>query len=262
MVRRGEFEKKLRKSLHQMPVMADGKYMERTHMERTRILADREIFRKKKRERITFLRFLTRQAAFIGWKVWTLQLLFLLVISRAFAGFYGKGEPRYPVKLLACLSVLVLMTALPLIYRSVHYRMQEVEGASRFSSVRLLMAKLAMIGIGDLLVLGGIFAAAVWKTSLQADRVFLSLCFPFLLAGSGCLYMLGHCKAKRFLAGSMSLCTACILLSALWSGDCGTLAEGSFLAGWFAICGLLALFCIRQFRYILYRSAYAEMQIT
>lgn len=262
MVRSGEFEIKLRESLHQMPVMTDGKYMERTHMERTRILADREILRKTERERITFLRFLTRQAVFIGWKIWMLQIPFLLVVSRVFAGVYEGGETRYLVKLLACLSVLVLMTALPFIYRSVHYRMQEVEGATRFSSVRLLMAKLAMIGIGDLLVFGGIFAAVVWKTSLQAEHVFLSLCFPFLFAASGCLYMLGHCKAKRFFAGSMSLCTVCIWLSAFWSGDCGALAEKSFLTAWFVLCGLLALFCVRQFRYILYRSPYAEMQIT
>ncbi len=255
-MRNEELERQLRKSFQQSYITADENRLKNIQM-----LAGREILRRKERERISFSRFLLMQVKFIGWKVWTLQLFFLLMINRAFVSLYGRENPRYLIKLLACLSILVLMMALPFLYRSVRYRMQEVETASRFSAVKLLTARLVMIGIGDLFLLGGIFSAATWKTSLGADSVFLSLSFPFLFAGSGCLYLLGHCKAKQFLAGSMGLCLFFILSTAFGPGYDETPA-GQFLTQSLpVICGMLAIFCICQFRYILYRSTYAEMQI-
>lgn len=255
-MRKKELEKQLRRSLHGVSAAADRK-----HVEETKLLAGREVLRKSGRERISFLRFLVMQVKFIGWRVWTLQIAFLLVIRGAFHSFYGRENLRYMVRLLVCLSVMVLMMALPIIYRCVRYRMQEVEAASRFSSVKLLMAKLAMIGIGDLIILCGIFAAAVWGTSLRADRVFAAICLPFLLAGSGCLYMLGHFKAKQFFAGSMGWCSLFILLSAVWSEQFEALFCRFLNAGGIILCVLLTVFCICQFRYIMYRSPYAEMQI-
>lgn len=247
----------LREALRRSDLPADRK-----HFEGTLLLARKQAQQMHRRRRISFARFLAAQIRFIGWKIWTMQGLFLAAVHALFFRIYREDEPRYMVRLLCCLSILILMTALPFLYRSVRYQMQEVESAARFSLVKLLSAKLAMIGIGDLFLLSGIFAVTLRKTSLSAESVFLSLCFPFLLACSGCLFMLGHLSARNFLIGSIGLCSLLILLAALHLRHYEVLSGYALSGKWLAACILLLLVCIRECRHILYRSSYAEMQLT
>lgn len=258
-MRNEDFEKKLTQSLHQPSIMVNEK-----HFENTLFLARLQACQKHKRERISFTRFLATQIKFIGWKVWTAQGIFLLIISGMLTGLYGRsylGNQQHMARLLFCLSVLVFMTALPFVYRSVRYQMQEIEAATRFSSVKLLMAKLTIIGIGDLFILSGIFCITIEKTALQAGSAILYLGFPFLLASSGCLFMLGHFTSKQFFVGSMGLCSFLILVSFTAFRHYEALFPYSFSVGWIVICALLIVFCVHQFRYILYHSPYTEMQI-
>lgn len=251
------FETALRQALRQDDIPADTK-----HYENTLMLAGKETLRIQKRERITFTRFLAAQIRFIGWKIWGMQSLFLFAAYAVLSRFYRKEQPRHLVSLLFCLSVLVLMTALPFLYRSVRYRMQEVESASRFSLVKLLTAKLTIIGIGDLFMLGGIFIITLWETSLPAESIFISLCFPFLLACNGCLFMLGRLNAGNFFAGSIGLCTFLIFFAVLLLRHYEALLRYALFERWIAVCALLLLLCIRECRYIIYCSSYAEMQLT
>lgn len=255
-MRNKDFYNIVRHSLHQTPVPANDEHL--AHM---LSLSKKEISRRQNRERISYARFLSMQIKYVGWKIWAAQGVFLLIIRSLLTRFYGRDDPKYMMRLLSALSVLVLMTALPLIYRSVRCQMQEVEAATRFSSVKLLMAKLTMIGIGDLFLLGTIFLSALWKSSLRADSVFFTLCFPFLLTGSVCLFLLGHLNARQFFVGSTGFCSLCILFSCVGLRHFENLLCPPLSLGWALTCALLMLFCIRQFRYIMYRSPYAEMQL-
>lgn len=154
------------------------------------------------------------------------------------------------------------MTALPLLYRSARWRMQEIEAAARFSSIKLLLSKLIVIAIGDLSLLGGIFLTALVKTSLRADTIVIYLCFPFLLAGGGCLFMLGHFPPGRFLTGSLLFCSALALTFAFLPEQRRLLFQPTFSAGWAVVCGLLFAFCAHQIRYLIKTSTYVEMQLT
>lgn len=215
-----------------------------------------------RRQRLSFPQFLSMQIRFIGWKVWAVQGASLLAVCWLLSHLFGQGywkDPQSVAGLLVCLSLLAFMTAPPFLYRSIRYRMQEVEAAARFSSVRLLMARLIIIGIGDATLLSGILLTAAAKTNLQAGNAALSVGFPFLLASSGCLYLLGHVCPRQFLAGSMGLCG--FLLVGL------SLAHRHFhlffrlSPGWIGICTLLIVFCCHQFHYLLHNCAYAEMQV-
>lgn len=253
-----DFRQNLNLALHHVEAQMGGK-----HLEDTILLARKEVC--GRREGISFARFLLLQAKFIGWKLWMVQAGFLAVIIGAIGCLYRNSfleNPQRVVKLLFCLSVFVFMTALPFIYRSVRYQMQEVEAVSRFSSVRLLMAKLIAIGIGDICALGGIFFITIIKTALRADSAILYLLLPFLILGSGCLFMLGHFTPERFLAGSMGLCVLLILACCIVPGHYGKLFQQSFSAGWMAVCLMLAAFCVGQLRYIIYHAPYTEMQLT
>lgn len=258
-MRKKDLVKKLNRSLHTPPVTVDE-----IHFSETCLLAGEEIRLRQKRERISFLSFLSMQIKFIGWKIWLAQGIFLLLTDGMFRRLFGREYPENPLsaaRLLCCLSILVFMTALPFLYRSVRYQMQEVEAVARFSCVRLLAAKLAIVGIGDLFILSGIFCIATWRTSLTAGSTLQYLCFPFLSAGSGCLYLLGHCSPKQFFAGSMGLCTFLILAAAILLRRGTVLFFGSFSAEWIAACIFLTAFCIWQLRCILRDSSYTEMQL-
>lgn len=252
-----EFRQNLNRALHQPRLQVSEKRLADTVM-----LAGK--MTRRRREGISFTHFLLLQIKFIGWKIWMVQAGFLAVIIGIIGFLYGKNyldNPQRVVKLLFCLSVFVFMTAVPFIYRSVRYQMQEVEAASRFSSVKLLLAKLIAIGIGDISVLGGIFFITIIKTALQADSAILYLLLPFLILGSGCLFMLGHFTPKRFLAGSMGLCVLLVLACCIVPGHYEYLFQQSFSAGWIVVCLMLAAFCVGQFRYIIYHSTYTEIQL-
>ena len=215
-----------------------------------------------RRQRISFLQFLFMQIRFIGWKVWSVQGASLLAVCWLLSDLFGQGywkDPQSVAGLLVCLSLLTFMTVPPFLYRSVRYRMQEVEAAAGFSSVRLLMARLIIIGIGDGALLSGIVLTAAAKTALQPGSSVVSMLFPFLLASGGCLYLLGHVCPRQFLGGSMGLCG--FLLVGL------SLAHRHFhlffrlSPGWIGVCALLIAFCCHQFHYLLHNCAYAEMQV-
>lgn len=256
-MKKQDFEKKIKQSLRQSPATVN-----KNHFESTILLARAEAYRKQSRERISFTHFLAMQIKFIGWKFWVVQGSFLFVISCMLFPFYEyMKNPQHMAKLLFCISILVFMTALPFIYRSAHYQMQEIESVTRFSSVKLLIAELIVIGIGDIFMLSGIFFTALIKTSLQADSAILYLCFPFLLVCGCCLFMLGHFTPKDFFIGSMGLCSFLVFVFAIAPAHYGFLFQQSFSVKWVIICALLTAFCTQQFRHIMYDSLYVEMQI-
>ena len=259
-MKRKDLEQTLSSILHQPALTVNER-----RLADTCLLAEAKIHQKKARKRITFMPFLSMQIRYIGWKIWLAQgifLLFLICLLNRFYGIYYLKNPLYMAKLLFCLSILVFMSALPFIYRSVHCRMQEIEAAAHFSSVKLLLAKLIIIGAGDLFILSGIFCITIWKTSLQADSMILYLCFPFLLAGSCCLFLLGHLPSRQFFIGSIGLCSFLILTAAAVSWHAVLPFYNSFSTGWLMVCLFLSAFCVRQFRYILYSSSYTEMQLS
>lgn len=249
-----ELEAKLRQYYEKMPTAPAPASLSN--------LLQREMDGSTRRKRLTFRQFLSMQIRFIGWKVWAAQGGALLAICATLAHLFGQEywrEPAMVARLLFCLAVLTAMAAPPFLYRSVRYKMQEVEAAARFSSAQQLLARLIIIGAGDGVLLGGMLLTAAATSGLQLGSAALSVGLPFLLASGGCLYLLGHVSPRHFLAGSMGLC------GALLTGALMARRQFSFsnvpAVGWIVICALLAAFCIWQLHGVLHRRDYAEMQV-
>lgn len=250
-------EQELRQALHQMPSLTND-----AHLHATVLLAEKEACLRQQRRRIPFSRFLVKQIGFTWRNLWILQGIFLMILRILLARFYRDAiMPLHLIKILACLSILILISALPLLYRSVRYRMQEIEAASRFSGVRLLLARLIVIGIGDACLLAGIFITTVLKTILPAGSVAFFLCFPFLLAGGGCLYLLGHYPPKQFFAGSLLLCAFLAVMISVLPGQYLELCQPPLAVTQILLCALLLAFCARQIRYLIRIPSYEEMQL-
>lgn len=217
---------------------------------------------KRKRRRINYSEFLKRQLRFIGWPIWLVQGTALIILCIVFNGplnFYLENSVHGIAFLLCCLSVLVLLSSVPMIHRSIRYKMHEIELSTRFSAVKLLIAKLLLIGIGNFVLLSVIFLLTIANTSLQTESVMLYLLLPYLAACGGFLYLLGHIPADKFEVYSAGLC--CLMLTAftILSRFHSNFFSQTFSAGWLLVCLLLVLFSIKQLRYIMYRSAYAQI---
>lgn len=245
--------------LHQACQGADVE-VRSSSMSAAALLARKEAY--SRRQRLSFPQFLSMQIRFIGWKVWAVQGASLLAVCWLLSDLFGQEywkDPQSVAELLVCLSLLTFMTAPPFLYRSIRYRMQEVEAAARFSSVRLLVARLIIIGIGDAALLSGILLTAAAKTALQTGSAVIAIIFPFLLASSGCLYLLGHVCPRQFLAGSMGLCG--FLFVGLSQAHRHFHLFFRLSPGWIGVCILLIALCCHQFHHILHHCAYAEMQV-
>ena len=256
-MRKKILEDNLKRALRKSPAASDEK-----HLKDTLFQAERELLKKQNRKRISFARFVQRQITYIGWRAWSIQSIFLFAAVGVLSDFTAfMKNPRHLAKLLLCLSVAAFMTALPLLYRPVRYQMQEIEAAARFSSVKLLLARLIIIGIGDLSLLSGIFLTTMMRTSLSADSAFLYLCFPFLLSGCGCLFMLGHLPPRSFLVGSFLFCASLMFVFSVLPERYTFFLQPAFPTVWAVICGLLFGFCGWPLRDIILASSVTETQI-
>lgn len=217
---------------------------------------------KRKRRRINYSEFLKRQLRFIGWPIWLMQGTALIMLCIVFNGplnFYLENSAKGIAFLLCCLSVLVLLSSVPMIHRSIRYKMHEIELSTRFSSVKLLLAKLLIIGVGNIVMLSAIFLLTIANTSLQTESVLLYLLLPYLAACGGFLYLLGHIPADKFEVYSVGLCCLMLTVFTMLSRFHSNFFRQTFSAGWLFVCLLLMLFSISQLRYLMYRSTYAQI---
>ena len=223
------------------------------HLQKTISLAKNEWKKRVVRPRITFSKFLTTQIKFVGWKIWLAQAIVLLCLSYllVFFGDYILNNQRNVALLLCCISILVLMSAIPFIQRSIRYKTYEIETATRFSATKQLLAKLLIIGIGDISML----------SSMETKSILLYLLLPFLIASSGLLYLIGHTPIEKISQNSVVICMVLFLAFTILDKTYPIFYQQAFSLKWAAICIVLVLFCIYQIRYILYRSSYEEMQL-
>lgn len=236
--------------------------MRTDHMNETIYLVRKEIAKKAEQKRLSFWQFLKTQVRFIGWKIWMMQLMVLGIVYACMTGFFEKYYTEHPEdlpRLLMVLAIIVLMTAIPFLYRSIRYRMQEIESVTYVSSVRLMMARLFIIAVGDSVILASMYVMAISNSIIPKMLLFLCLSIPFFAACNGCLYMVGHLKPEHFLYGSIGLCMAMIGLF-LYKGAWLELLFQNGIYG-LLLCVLLMNLCIYQI-WNMQESSYTELQIS
>lgn len=204
------------------------------------------------KRRISFGQFLTGQIKFMGWRVWGMQmaslsavyLLFYIVCNGDFAYLWGK---RLPV-LLCFASVFFLFPALPVISRSIRFQMAEAEQVCRFSSNHLLVARLVLIGTGDILILALLVSVTVLGMGENPGVVALYLLVPFFLLGSIYITIAVHVDVRYVLKACLGAgAGSAVLLWLMYYFHHG-FYEHSFQTQWAAVCGAAVLWDILQLR--------------
>ncbi|MEG0899835.1 MAG: hypothetical protein RSF40_09030 [Oscillospiraceae bacterium] len=233
------------------------------HFQTVVAVAHNELSKKEKRKRIKFSAFLVSQIKFTAWKIWMVQGLILVVLCSVLSACFGDlflSRPQHIAILLCGSAIVVLMTAMPFIQRGLRYKMYEIEVATKFSSIKLLSAKLLIIGIGDAIMLSSVLLLALFKTTLTIGTIALYLMLPFLVLTSVCLYVLGHVPVHRFSLYCGSGCAAIFLIVAGFRYLYPEIVKQTFSVSWSLICIALVMFCVYQLRYIMRHSTYAEAQ--
>lgn len=232
-------------------------------LEKVTAAAEKIFVKKRSRKRISFTAFLIRQMKYTAWKIWALQGLLLLVLCPVLFACFGSlllSRPQHVAVLLSGSAILVLLTAIPFVQRGVRYKMCEVEAAAKFSSARLLAARLLVIGIGDSIMLGSVFLLALLKTTVSTGTAALCIMLPFLAVSSAYLYILGHIPVHRISVCCIGISAVVFLAIAALCYFYPDAAKQSFSLGWGLLCLVFTVFCIYQLHYILRRSSLPAMQ--
>lgn len=154
------------------------------------------------------------QFRFIAKSIWALQALVLLVMCFAVHQAALAQDALNIAHTMSLASVFTAMTMLPLYGRAGKYRMQEIEGATRLSRARLILAKLCVVGLGDAvcLIAFTFFSFGSMAKPLSATLVFIVM--PFLLTSFADLFVLN--RIKKSYGISVSVVVGIGISSAYW----------------------------------------------
>lgn len=229
------------------------------HLKQT-ILLTEEVYRKHgAKERIGFGGLVLRQFRFIGWKMWLVQGLGLLVFIRVIRILFQQEfmDVRHISYILCLASIMISWAVVPMIGRSIRYGMFEVENTAFYSCGKLLLAQLLVIEGGGLAVLGSIFWFMTTRYLYQVSELVFSLFLPLLAVTGLFLYLVRRGRIGAIvkycnIAGGIVI--AVIILMGR-KGICN-LMELPKAGGWLA-CGLCLAVCIIQIRKIWCRNGFA-----
>lgn len=187
------------------------------HMQSTKELSQTALEKSMKRQskRLSFGALVKKQLKFLAWKIWFLQgmvlaglyALLLCVYTVSLTGWLVTTIPKF----LCCCSGVIVISSIPILKRSIRYRMIELEQSTRFSAAGSFAAQLLFIGIGDL----GMLAALAFVGSrhgLTNSVIFVVLIVPFLTTAVTCLMLWSRTPPCVFSKSAVPLCILTTLL--------------------------------------------------
>lgn len=207
-----ELEYRLRHCLNR----ASGQMSESTFMQTLR-QARLEQKMKTERKRIGFWRFFLSQIRYVGYRVWIVQLVTLVFAGGVLINLCRDAlflTPKRIAMLMCEAAMLVFLTGVPIIYRTYRFKMQEVEAASRFSLSKILLARLAIVGAGDMVMIGVLAGITSMKTVYSGNDALKYMLVTFLIlccCGVGVLRYAGLQKFP-YTCGGMCLAVNGVIL--------------------------------------------------
>jgi|GEM_PF-1939796 len=177
------------------------------HLDQTVKLAHTAYDSRRKLRNMSTFEMITSQFRFVARPVWLLQGIALLCLCAFMC--VGMMSEQFVSKLPALVSVsavFVSMTAFPLYGRSRRYKMREIESTTRISHPRLILAKLCVVGIGDVVCLAAIIILALGEMTAPAQIVLMFILLPFLLSCTVSLFIMNRVKEEYATYVSTGLC--------------------------------------------------------
>lgn len=216
-------------------------------MKRMVVLADVQLGQGR-RKRIGFWELLARQVYFIGWRIWGMEAAAAFLGSLVLRSLFMEPYFFTPRKIAFCLScgtVTASMLLLPVLYRSIHFRMMEVESAAYFSFTRLLVSRFLIFFAGEMAGMG-VISAMAYRRQVLSGSMLAYVLVPMLLTGEGILILLKSSSPDKLCAHYACYGGALLLLLCAGYGAVPQIFDGKY-GGTLTAAGMILLGCfIRQ----------------
>jgi len=179
------------------------------HLDETVRLAHTAYDSRRKLRYVSTFEMITSQFRFVARPVWILQgiALLCLCVFMCTAMISEEFMSKLPA-LVSVSAVFVSMTVIPFYGRSRRYKMREIESTTRISHPRLILAKLCIVGIGDVVCLASITFLALGGMMAPAQTVLTFILLPFLLSCTVSLFIMNRVKEEYGIYVSTGLCIA------------------------------------------------------
>ena len=169
-----------------------------------------------------------------------------------------EAASRHLPYLLFAMAVMLAWMAVPMMGRSIRYRMSEIESASLFSAGRLMAARLLITEAGAVVLIGGMMGLTAAENVYHFREIVFSSLLPFLAVSGLCIGLLGHIRIQSYVK-SCNAAVVCILALIFIMDRTGTgsLADLPAAVGWTACIFCLAV-CAYQLRRIWKTNSFAD----
>ena len=166
----------------------------------------------------------------------------------AAALFLMKNRLPEQIRLVSVLLPFAALSTVTELHRSARCRMEELEMASRFSLKTLLLARLTLLGLGNLLLLCALFPLMTgWGQLSLAETGFYLLC-PYCLTSLLCLMVTRRFRGSESVYLCAGTAAAVSVLCSMWQEKPPVLFQGAGYA-WVTLL-LLALMIWEYRRYL------------
>lgn len=155
--------------------------------------------------------------------------VFLAVLS---AGRYLQMDMLWAAGALTPFLVMVSVTES---FRSMAWGMEELEMSARFSLQGILLARMGLLGLGNLIWMLGV--ANMLEGGLPGNVLFLMA--PYLLTDLGCLMAVRKLKGREGLYACAGVAAVVCGMELLLSANCSWIWETRYLGWWLAAVGAL-----------------------
>ena len=139
-------------------------------------LHKKEFMQKWNHPPMNFWKFLFSQMAYIRKWIWGISAAIFTV-----AMFGAITAPKNLVWIISALTPLLAVTVITECGRSGNYEMAELEMATRFSLKSVILARMGILGMENLIVLGFLLAVGIWNEVFEPVQAGTCIIIPYLL---------------------------------------------------------------------------------
>ena len=192
---------------------------------------------------ISMRTFLLQQRSYISRGTWAIS-----AVVFALSCFLGRTAGRECVWMVAAILPFLICVTMCECMRSMTYGMEELELTARFSLKSVMMARIVILGIGNLLLLCVIIpvCASGGESGILRTGVYLTV--PYLLTGTADLYVLRrlHNREAVYICMGLAVCVSGLVLT---GGVLDIFYEKEFLWFWVSAAVVLGMLLVHEFAY-------------
>ncbi|MDE6844192.1 MAG: hypothetical protein K2J99_00280 [Lachnospiraceae bacterium] len=155
-------------------------------------LHKKEFLQKWNYPSMSLMEFLTSQAAYIRKRNWGISAIVFVI-----AMFGAVMASKNLVWIISAFTPLLALTVLTECGRSENYEMEELEMATRFSLKSVILARMGILGMGNMIVLCFLLAVGIWDEALEPVQAGICIIMPYLLTAFIGLHIVRMVKGQE-----------------------------------------------------------------